>query len=187
MKFLPFTLLVSMFLYTNIQAQTKKMEDKTIQTISFNDNKTKALKGTLVSELTEKNAFNDNLKKYKYIYQRKDSLVTIYIYQEWQKPASGFDELTEYTFHTNILQDDDYLVVEENNADDNFVTKYYSLNLRTKEGKEFKYDTFNKYQSTPDRTSTFGTFTIKSLKKESLENLLKDLKSMLPAKPKNED
>ena len=186
MKKLFLSLLVSAFTYAGTQAQTKKMEEKTIQTISFRDNKTKDLKGILVSELIEKSAISGNEKKYKYIYQRKDSLVTFYIYQEWHKPASGFDEFKEYTFHTNILQNDDAFVIDENEADENISSKYYSLSLRTINDKAFKINTYNRYQSTPDRTSTFSVFNIKSLNKENLQKVLDELKSMIP-KPKTDD
>lgn len=172
------------FAYAGLQAQTKKMENKTIQTITFKDNKTKALKGVLVSELIEKSAISGNEKKYKYISERKDSTYTFYIYQEWHKPASGFDELKEYSFKTNMLRDD--FEIQENQPDDNFPTKYYSLSLNTND-TEFKINTYNIYQSTPDRVSTFSTFTITSLNKEGLQKFLDELKSMMPKKKTDDE
>lgn len=174
-----FTLLLCLLLCLNAQAQT----NQTIQTIAFKDGKTKNLKGILVSELIEKSAISGNEKRYKYISERKDSNITFYIYQEWIKPASGFDELKEYIFKTNMLNND--FEIQENQPDDNFSTKYYSLSLNTFD-KEFQINSYNIYQASPDRTSKFSTFTINSLKKENLEKFLTDLKSIMP-KPKTDE
>ncbi len=173
--------------YEGLQAQTKKEEEASIQTIKFRDEKTKVFKGILLSELTEKNAFDDKLTKYKYFYFRKDSLITFYVYQEWQKPASGFDEMSEYIFHINQLQVDGDFKIEENQPDDNFTTKYYTILVRAIDGKTFNINQYDRYKSTPYRTLTFPTFILKSLNKESLEKLMDDLKSMLPKKKTEED
>lgn len=180
------SLLICFCICVSLQAQNKKMEDKntTQQTVTFRDGKTKALNGVLVAELVEKSSISGNEKKYKYISERKDSTYTFYIHQEWVKPASGFDEFKEYIFTTNMLRDD--FEIQENEPDD-VPTKYYTLSLNTIDEKNFKINTYNKYQSTPDRTSTFSTFTIKSLSKASLENFLTDLKSVMPKKKTDDE
>ncbi len=168
----------------NKQTKIKKMDYETVQTVAFRDEKTKTIKGFLVSDLIEKNAINDNQQRYKYMYLRKDDLITCYIYKEWAKPASGFSELKEYTFNINILQIDDYFEINGNEADESFSTNYYSLSLRTKNDKQFAINTYNIWQHIPDNVSTFSTFTLKSLQKETLQQVIDDLKLASSTKKK---
>jgi type II secretory pathway component PulK len=153
------------------------------QKITFRDGKPMELKGSLAGEVVEKSSINDNQHRYKYIYAIDAKNITIYSYNEWAVPASGFDELQEVKFDISSLKvDESDLEITENEPDENNATKYYSLNLSSIYEKEFAVNFYTAWEAKPSRTSTRSSFNIKSLKKESLEKMIAEIKTLIPKK-----
>jgi hypothetical protein len=157
------------------------------QKITFRDGKTMELKGELVGEIIEKSSINDNQHKYKYIYAKTANIITIYSYNEWAVPASGFDELEEIVFDIALLKSDDgEIEITENEADENFTSKYYCVKLKSIDEKEFAVNIYSAWEAKPCGTKTKSSVTIKSLDKQSLEKMIADIKTMLPKKEVSE-
>jgi hypothetical protein len=157
------------------------------QKITFRDGKTMELKGSIAGEIIEKSSINENQHKYKYIYAIAAKNITIYSYKEWAVPASGFDELEEVSFDIALLKaDEGELEITENEADENFKSKYYSLKLRSVDEKEFAVNIYSAWEAKPSSTTTKSSITIKSLQKESLEKMIAEIKTMLPKKEVSE-
>lgn len=171
-------------LQQELPAATKvPLKSTVVQKIAFKNGKSKALTGTLIGEMVEKNSINDNQSKYKYIYSRKGNAITVCIYKEWVVPTKGFDALEERTFDINIMNtDDDRFEIDENEPDDSYAAKYYSFSFRAVDDKEFTMNEYNVYESKPNGTRTFSTFTVKSANKQSLQAMIDDIKSIAPKK-----
>jgi hypothetical protein len=161
--FIPF-----LFLSLHLVAQTK---------ITFRDGKTYTIIGEKIGtsldyEMDEPTKVK---KKTEYFLSEQKGIYTLEIYATWQTAANlgDFDDLRIYIFTKD--QFDSSPVVHEH-TDDNEKIVNYSLMFSSKDETPFKYDVYTKYQSTPDRSTSFSTFSVYNDQKEPLLILAEKLK-----------
>lgn len=157
-----------LFFSLQLVAQTK---------ITFRDGKTYTITGEKIGtsldyEMDEPTKVR---KKTEYFLSEQKGVYTLTIYATWQTEGNmgRMDDLRIYNFTKD--QFDSSPVVHEH-TDDNEKIVNYSLMFSSKEETPFKYDVYTIYQSTPDRSTSFSTFSVYNDQKEPLLILAEKLK-----------
>lgn len=162
-----FTLILTAFTFLSF-AQIK---------VTFRDSQEMIIKGEKIGSKLEYDWEDPTkvTKKTEYFLSEKNGEYTITFYSTWQTPANlgKLDELKIYTF--KIDQFDSSPVVFDK-TDDNEKIINYSLMFSAKEETPLKYDVYNIYKSTPDRSTSFSTFSVYNDLKEPLLILAEKLK-----------
>ena len=162
-----FTLLLTVFSLVSF-AQAK---------ITFRDGKEMIIKGEKIGSKLDYDWEDPTklTKKTEYFLSEQKGEYTITFYSTWQTAGNlgKLDELKIYTF--KIDQFDSSPVVHDQ-TDDNDKIVNYSLMFSAKEEMPFKYDVYNIYKSTPDRSTSFSTFSVYNDQKEPLLILAEKLK-----------
>jgi hypothetical protein len=145
--------------------------------VTFRDSKEMIIKGEKIGSKLEYDWEDPTkvTKKIEYFFSEQKGEYTITFYSTWQTPANlgKLDELQIYTF--KIDQFDSNPVVFDK-TDDNEKIINYSLMFSAKEETPFKYDVYNIYKSTPERSSSFSTFSVYNDLKEPFLILAEKLK-----------
>jgi hypothetical protein len=181
MKNIALLFVTSLFI-VGVQGQSSTLSITTHTTAPFQDGSTKKISGFLIGEMLEKSSINENTKTIKFIYSRKDSVITIYKYTEWKNPASGMDDLRIYKFKTSdIVTEDGFDSIDENEADDSFDKPYFGFSFRGKDDYEIGFDVYNRYDSKkPNESRKWSSVSIQSFSKENIEKMLEDIKLVIP-------
>ncbi|MEN9547514.1 MAG: hypothetical protein RIR12_105 [Bacteroidota bacterium] len=179
---------VTCFFMAGLKSQTSSLPITTHTTAPFRDGTSKKITGFLVGEVLEKSSISGNSKTIKYIYSRKDSVITIHQYTEWTSPASGMDDIRIYQFKTgNIVTEDGFDSIDENEADESYSKPYFGFRFNGKDDYEIGYEVYNRYDANkPSETRKWSSVSIQSFTKENIEKMLEDIKLVIP-KPAEEE
>ena len=161
--FIPF-----LFLSLNLVAQTK---------ITFRDGKTYTIMGEKIGSKLEYDWEDPTKieKKIEYFLHEEKGNYTVTIYSTWQTAANlgKLNDMTVYKFTLDQLESSPVVF---DKTDDNEKIINYSLMFSSKEETPFKYDVYTIYKSTPERSTSFSTFSVYNDQKEPLLILAEKLK-----------
>lgn len=163
-----FILISFLLLSINLVAQTK---------ITFRDGNQYIIKGEKIGSKLDYDWEDPTKieKKIEYFLFEEKGNYTVTIYSTWQTAANlgKLDDMKVYKF--TIDQFSSNPVVMEK-TDDNEKIINYSLMFSSNDETPFKYDVYNIYKSTPERSSVFSTFSVYNDLQEPLSILAEKLK-----------
>lgn len=145
--------------------------------VTFRDSKEMIIKGEKIGSKLEYDWEDPTKieKKIEYFLFEEKGNYTVTIYSTWQTAANlgKLDDMTVYKFTVDQFSSNPEVMEK---TDDNEKIINYSLMFSAKEETPFKYDVYNIYKSTPERSSSFSTFSVYNDLKEPLLILAEKLK-----------